>query len=52
VGKKFAVGNFTIYINGDPTNIVVDICHPAVGLRYIIQPRHLCELKTHVISLT
>jgi hypothetical protein len=30
----------------------VDIWHPAVGLRCIIPPRHLCQLKTPTIPLT
>jgi hypothetical protein len=33
-------------------NIKVDIWHPAVGLRCIIPPRHLCQLKALAISLT
>ena len=33
------------------SNIKVDIWHPAVGLRYIIPPRHLRQLKTRVIPL-
>jgi hypothetical protein len=34
------------------SNIKVDIWHPAVGLRCIIQTRHLCQLKTRAIPLT
>jgi hypothetical protein len=33
------------------SNIKVDISHPAVGLRCIISPRHLRQLKTRVIPL-
>jgi hypothetical protein len=31
------------------SNIRIDIWHPAVGLRCIIPPRHLCQLKTRTI---
>jgi hypothetical protein len=34
------------------SNIKVDISHPAVGLRCIIPPRHLSQLKTRAIPLT
>jgi hypothetical protein len=34
------------------SNIKVDIWHPAVGLRCIIPPSHLSQLKTRAISLT
>jgi hypothetical protein len=34
------------------SNIRIDISHPAVGLRCIIPPRHLSQLKTRVIPLT
>jgi hypothetical protein len=33
------------------SNIKFDICHPAVGLRYILSPRHLNQLKTREIPL-
>jgi hypothetical protein len=33
------------------SNIKVDISHPAVGLRSIIPPRHLSQLKTRAIPL-
>jgi hypothetical protein len=33
-------------------NIKVDIRHPAVGVRCIIPPRHLSQLKTRAIPLT
>jgi hypothetical protein len=34
------------------SNIKVDIWHPAVGLRCIISPRYLNQLKTRAIPLT
>jgi hypothetical protein len=34
------------------SNISVDIWHPAVGLRCIIPPRHLSQLRTRAIPLT
>jgi hypothetical protein len=34
------------------SNIRIDISHPAVGLRCIIPPRHLSQLKTRAIPLT
>jgi hypothetical protein len=34
------------------SNIKVDIWHPTVGLRCIIPPRHLSQLKVQVIPLT
>jgi hypothetical protein len=44
-------------INKDPlhnlfSNIKVCIWHPSVGLRCIIPPRHLCQLKSRAIPLT
>jgi hypothetical protein len=33
-------------------NIKVDIWHPAVGLRCIIPPRHLSQIKTQAITLS
>jgi hypothetical protein len=34
------------------SNIKIDIGHPAMGLRCIIPPRHLSQLKTQAIPLT
>jgi hypothetical protein len=34
------------------SNIRIDISHPAVGLRCIIPPRHISQLKTRIIPLT
>jgi hypothetical protein len=34
------------------SKIKVDICHSAVGVRCIISPRHLSQLKTRAIPLT
>jgi hypothetical protein len=48
---------FSWDIHSDPpstilfSNIKVDIWHPAVGLRCIIPPRHLSQLKTRAIPL-
>ena len=33
------------------SDIKVDIWHPAVGLRYIIPPRHLSQLRTRTIPV-
>jgi hypothetical protein len=44
--------SWDIYIDPPPhffSNIKVDIWHHAVGLRCIIPPRYLCQLKTQTI---
>jgi hypothetical protein len=58
VGKNLAVLDMFLWdIYRDPlhnlfSNIKVDISHPAMGLRCIIPPRHLSQLKTRAIPLT
>jgi hypothetical protein len=59
VGRNFAVLDIFLWdIYRDPllhnlfSNIKIDILHPVVGLRCIIAPRHLSQLKTRAIPLT
>jgi hypothetical protein len=56
VGKNFAVLDIFLWdIYRDPlhnmfSNIKVDIWNPAVGVRCIIPPRHLSQLKIRAIG--